>query len=414
MLTARMIDEVPTPTSGRVRLSDSAVRGFHAIITPRRTVTFYLEYGPRHRRRKVRIGTYPAMTVLEARDKARRLLGAYHNGRDPARERDAARAIPFYRDWVEEYLRALEGKRKSLAEIRAYLVGRPGGRGNRPGESVSKPKPSDAWKMFQNRRLNEITAEDVQRWFDTVSARGKIAANRGLVALRRCFQKAVARHYIRENPAAHIERWPENPPRNIRLNDDERARLLQAIVELSNPYLKVFFLTLFLTGCRKSEALAARWEHIDLERGDWLIPSPKSGYPQTIPLPSPLVEALRDLPRRKGNPYVFPGKRRAARNVVEHESAARHMTEPVNAWRALRKRCGIEHVHLHDMRRDYCYRVTKAAGLEMASRLLRHSSLAITERVYSGLKADDFRGATEAAAAALPFVAGVDKRRQAT
>jgi integrase len=65
----------------------------------------------------------------------------------------------------------------------------------------------------------------------------------------------------------------------------------------------------------------------------------------------------------------------------------------VGSWARLKAaaRLGAD-VHLHDLRRSFGLRVTRASGIFAASKLLRHSSTRITETVYSPLDAGDLMG----------------------
>ena len=50
------------------------------------------------------------------------------------------------------------------------------------------------------------------------------------------------------------------------------------------PMVDVAFLLLIQTGARLSEVLRAKWVDVDLDAGQWTIPSPKAGHKQTVPL----------------------------------------------------------------------------------------------------------------------------------
>lgn len=151
------------------------------------------------------------------------------------------------------------------------------------------------------------------------------------------------------------------------------------------------------TGARLSEALRAKWEDVDLEGGTWRVPSPKSGHPQIIPLSRSTVALLRRLPRLASSPYVVVGR---------HMDRSR--TDLRDAWARVKARAAktapsVADVHVHDPRRSFGLAIAKSAGLHVASKLLRRSSVRITKQVYAPLGLDDLRKAVQKRADALPF-----------
>jgi len=63
-------------------------------------------------------------------------------------------------------------------------------------------------------------------------------------------------------------------------------------------------------------------------------------------------------------------------------------------WEDLCEKAGLKDVHIHDLRRTYGLHAARQAGLHIASKLLRHSTVAVTERVYVPLGLDDLRKGT--------------------
>jgi len=136
------------------------------------------------------------------------------------------------------------------------------------------------------------------------------------------------------------------------------------------------------TGARKSEVLRARWEDMDLDGGLWRIPSPKAGHPQVVPLGESTVELLRSVERM--GPWVVPGR-----------DPARHRADLKRPWEKVRAGAGLDDVTIHDLRRTFGVHVAKRAGLHIASKLLRHSDIRVTERVYVPLGIEGLREALE-------------------
>ena len=191
------------------------------------------------------------------------------------------------------------------------------------------------------------------------------------------------------NPAMKIKTFAEPPGRTTVLSEDELGRVLKAIDEIEDEHIRTAFHMLIQTGARKSEVLAAKWDDIDLEDRIWRIPSPKAGKPQVIPLPAEIAAMLTHL-SREGD-YIIPG-----RNPGEPRKDLRR------PWLKIQTDAEIPHVTMHDIRRTFGLRITRKAGLHIASKLLRHSDIRVTERHYAPLELEELRGALEPGEAAPP------------
>ena len=127
---------------------------------------------------------------------------------------------------------------------------------------------------------------------------------------------------------------------------------------------------LMLTGWRSGEALALRWDHVDFERAEVLLPTTKAGR-QTRPVGAPVLALLADLPRMNGNPFVFAGARGVALGYRKLRSVFAGACEAA----------GIEDVRLHDLRRSVA---TMAAANGLPVLLLRdllgHKSATMANR----------------------------------
>jgi integrase len=65
-----------------------------------------------------------------------------------------------------------------------------------------------------------------------------------------------------------------------------------------------------LNAARLGEALGARWDEIDLDSAEWVIPASrmKGRREYRVPLSPQVVQLLKGLYREEGNPYLFVGR----------------------------------------------------------------------------------------------------------
>jgi integrase len=170
------------------------------------------------------------------------------------------------------------------------------------------------------------------------------------------------------------------------LSEDEMQRFMKALDSEPDIIVRAAFRMLLETGARKSEVLRARWDDLNLDATPplWRIPSTKANKPQVIPLPSCTVEMLQEHPRH--GVWVFPGRK-----------PNQHLKDLRNPWSRLKAEAKLEAVTMHDLRRTFGLQVARESGLHIASKLLRHSDVRITEKVYAPLGIDELAAAIEKA-----------------
>ncbi len=362
-LTKRVVDSTPAPAKGATKLYDDQIIGFGLIVYPSGRRSFFVEYGPRGGRRRMTLGSYGALTVDRARDLAKVHLGGVVQGEDPLQRREERAKVPSFGEWVDEYLEAVQRRKKDPSHDRRYLTRTKALWGSRP--------------------LPAITTRDVTRQMAVEAERGNTTANRWLASVRSCLTHARQEGLIADNPALGIKQYREGPPRARVLSDEEFARFHAVVEAYPDVFVRLAFQLLRDLGPRKSEVLRARWDDMDLMQGLWRIPSPKADRPQVIPLSVASVALLRAAPRM--GPWVIPGR--------DPSKARVSLKRP---WQDIREAAQLDGVTIHDLRRTFGLHVSKAAGLHVASKLLRHSDIRVTEKVYAPLGIEELRGAVEA------------------
>ncbi len=303
-------------------IHDDAIPGFAARRQKGAAVTYLLRYRTQDgRQRWHRIGRHGApWTPDEAREEARRILGEVARGIDPAGEREAKRKAATIADLAARYF--------SDAEAGRWLVrgGRPKGkttlaydRGRAEGHILP---------LIGHMKIAAVKRRDVQRVMhaiaagETASTRkakphgvskvrgGPIAANRSVSLLGALFTYAVEHGLRDDNPAHGIRKFAENK-RERRISDAEYAdlgRALRAADGATWPPAVACLRFLALTGWRSGEALALRWQDIDLARRVAVLAATKTGR-SVRPLSHAACDLLAALPRLGDGRLVFPATR---------------------------------------------------------------------------------------------------------
>jgi integrase len=200
------------------------------------------------------------------------------------------------------------------------------------------------------------------------------------------FSYAVEKGLRPDNPVRGVARYKDHASRRY-LSPSELAKLGRALTvaerDGENPVAIAAIRLLILTGCRKSEILAARWDWLDLERGYMHLPDSKTGA-KLVPLGAPALAVIASLPRVAGNPNLLPGEKEGG-----------HYVGLPKAWERIRARAGLDDVRLHDLR--HAFASVGASGgdsLLVIGALLGHRDAKTTQR-YAHLQADPVKAAAD-------------------
>jgi integrase len=354
----------------RIDYFDEGVPGFMLEVRSSGGKTFYQRYrDSRGRERQFKIGSALVVTVRQARQKARRILGEAALGNDPQEQRELLRKIPTLANFVRDsYLPFAKSAKRSW----------------RTDETVLRlhilPKLG---RMALDEISSQSVGEILRRMQDDGYAAG--TTNRILVLLRYVFNLAKKWSIAgaQNNPAAELKTAPD-VFRERYLKREEIERLLVALDVDQNQTAACAVKLLLLTGARRNEITHARWEYVDWQRKTLLVPCSKSGRPRLIQLNSAALDLLCSLPREPGTAFIFPSP------VTGRPSASLHFP-----WTRIRKRAGLIGFRLHDLRHSFAsFLVNKGVSIYVVQGLLGHANVRATQR-YAHLANETLSDAAE-------------------
>ncbi|MCB5943939.1 site-specific integrase [Acidocella sp. KAb 2-4] len=361
-ITRSLVQKLPPLPEGAAkhRIFDDRLVGF--IAEQRRTtVTFYFRYkDARGRQHEVRLGRLGDVTVDQARRRAEQLKAKVSLGGDPVAEKAKLRAVPTIDEFARDrYLPHVQERQRSAHNVEAYLRKR-------------------ILPALGKKALDEVTPQDVAELRRKMVAEGLAngTVNRHLATLRAMFNLAMKWElYEGKNPASSPGMLRE-VHRDKYLSPAETQALFRALAADPDETAAAVLALLAVTGARRGEALKARWENVDLERGLLTVPRSKSGRTRHIPLSAVAVAILRrQLAKRQlhpDNPYVFPSARRAGAPVEGVRGA----------WRRARIAAGLpEDLRIHDLRHSFASALANAGTpLNEIGTVLGHTQLSTTQR----------------------------------
>jgi integrase len=252
---------------------------------------------------------------------------------------------------------------------------------------------NDIRPAMKHLKVAEVTFSDVDDLHRKITKRGATYhANRVLALLSKMFNLSIRWGWRTDNPAKGIERNQEQK-RNRYLSADELVRLTVALAEHHDQQAANIIRLLLLTGARRGEVQAARWEQFDLKAGIRLKPgsTTKQKTEHRVPLSAPARQLLRELWENASldAEYVFPGRSDGHRIEIKAD------------WAALCKAAGITGARIHDLRHTYASLLASAGlSLPIIGALLGHTQPATTAR-YAHLLDDPLKQATERVGAIL-------------
>lgn len=397
--TKGKLEALKAPARGRENYYDTDVPKLALRLTAADTRTFYVIR--RHGTSMVwlKLGTFPDMTVENARKAASGVLGDFAKGLDPAAKRREQKNRQTLGEAFDQYRQLHVAPRgiRSAADILAmwerFLGPLPDQPARKHGRKRGKHPAGIDWSR---RTLEAITNPEVRQLHAAIGRTHRTMANRVIELLSSLYNRSREWGYSGANPAEGIEPFRERK-RDRFIQPDELPRFFQALKDDSSADFQHFVLLALLTGARRGNVLAMRWQELDLESATWRIARTKNDEPVFIPLVPEAVAILRRrTPREEG--FVFPAA-----------SKTGYMTPPKKRWRALLGRAELEDFRVHDLRRSLgSWQAITGASLVVIGKSLGHKSPEATA-IYARLHLDPVRAALGTATSAMLAAAGVKK-----
>ncbi len=182
---------------------------------------------------------------------------------------------------------------------------------------------------FGKRRIEDITARDIERWrsglegASTGARAGREISNKTknnlLVLMHAIFRRAVKVWGLPLNPVSNVDRFRVRSTGDIQVFSTEEVWSL--VCAAGSETDGAIFLSAAFTGLRRGELLALRWRDIDFAahavrvRASYAggqLTTPKSGRVRSVPMAPDVAAALARLGRRDehvgDDDFVFAGE----------------------------------------------------------------------------------------------------------
>jgi len=305
-LTTAAVERFKIAPGGRTEYFDKLLPGFALRVSgpspsnPAGSKSWVVFYRFRGKLRRDTIGKWPVLELGEAREKARKLLAAVNENRDPHTATQATHTIDSAVDeFMKRHMTAHQRSASYVNETRRIF------------DTLVLPR-------WQGRALRDISRRDVLDLLDRIAdGRGPskkdktgggapIMANRTLAALRVFFRWVVGRGLIDTTPVSNIPRPAAENHRDRVLSDDEIVLFWNGCETLGWPFGSLFRL-LLLTAQRRDEGGSMTWLEVDLEGGLWTLPREraKNDRVHEVQLSRLALDILAAAPRINGSQFIF-------------------------------------------------------------------------------------------------------------
>lgn len=367
-------------------------QGFAIRVYPSGVKGWYFIYTFEGRKRFMKLGTYPDVSLSKAREKHGDAKKKFSNGVDPLTEQEQGkherRKAPTVTDLIDEYIK-LHAKKKK--------------RGWAEDERILNHDALPAWGK---RKAQDITKRDVVLLLEKIVERGSPgSANNNFKIIRKMFNYAVEKDIIKITPCAGVK-MPADEVRKDRYLSETEINVFWTNVDtcLSSDEVKRALKLILVTGQRPGEVIGMHTSEIS--GSWWTIPAERSKNKRehhvyltkmALDLVGPLEVLDLKTKEMKAKGFIFRcphiGKERAIENTAPARVISRNLSVPVThegkqvfdekGKPVTENKIGVEKFTPHDLRRTAATFMSKIGFMdEIIDAVLNHTKQGII-RTYN-------------------------------
>jgi integrase len=350
-LTAKYVENV-RPDEVRREIADGGCAGLYLLLQPSGHRSWAVRYRVGGRSAKLTIGSWPEVSLLDARVAAAAARKRVKQGEDPAKAKqddkikaDAARADTVTA--VCESYMAIEAKKLRTAGQRRSILKRL------------------IYPALGAMPIAAVKRSDVVRLLDKIeTGAGPRMSDVALATLRRIFHWHETRTDDFRSPIIRGMGTRQNvvEHRRTRVLTDDEIRAVWTTSGDGGPFGALVRFAL-LTSARRNEIAGMKWDEVD-DGGVWTLPASRSKTKTAItrPLSKAALAVLDGLPRIDGCDYPFTSNGVTAIASFSGPKAKLDAASGVMGWR------------LHDLRRSARSLLSRAGvNADVAERCLGHA-----------------------------------------
>lgn len=336
-------------------------------VSAKGKIVFQMRYRFGGKAKRMDLGTYPLMSLKQARDELQKHRAILDQGLDPKTEQDVARqkivgAATFkglFDDWYNGY--CVENKESHEQIYRSFEL--------------------HVFPELGHLPAGRITLQQWLGILEPLTKKAKGIADRVLVNTKQCLKWGVKRKIIETNVLADIYAKEDlgitkNRGKRV-LSDDELVLFFKAVNQSRmTPKNKAFIKLCLAYGSRNSEVRDSEKSHYDLVKGVWTTPpeNHKVGKISGLPLLRPILPYTKKIIEEamlfsESNKWLFTKD-----GDTELMTKSSSLSLPYNVMQWCRRHCGVNMPHwsLHDLRRTARTNFSPITTYEIAEIMVGH------------------------------------------
>lgn len=348
-------------------LIESDQDGLSVRVSPKGKITFQMRFRYGGKQARLDLGSYPLMSLKEARAELFKMKAVLEQGHDPRVYKkiekvkivEAVTFIELYKMWHEKY--CLREKKQAEEIYRTFEL--------------------YVFPILGDLPVDSITLHAWLGLLETHFKKSESITERILVNTKQCLEWGIKRTLIEHNPIRHISGKNDlgiKKRRGTRILADKEITLTWRICDESRMSLKnaLFIKLCLFWGCRNGELRASEKTFFDLDKMIWSVPpelhktGQNTGFPLIRPIIPEIVPLLEQAMSLNNSKFMFVND--GTMEVMNPKSPG---SLPYNIMQYARRHYDINMPHwsIHDLRRTARTNFSAFTSRDIAELMVGHA-----------------------------------------
>ena len=251
---------------------------------------------------------------------------------------------------------------------------------------------------FTGKQMKDIRPIDILTWQGEMSAQFSFNYTSDLMTMLTAIYRYGEKYHDITNTTVKVDK-PRNtePKKEMEYWTPEEFNIFRQHAE--DFTYRMFFTTLYITGCRRGEVEALSWEDINLEKATikisknltrkspttpWELTTPKNvSSNRIVPIPPSLCQLFKEYKTKQLEDFQSPAFVFGGDRPLSSRTTDRYFAD-------ICQKAGVKKIRLHDLRHSCAsLLISKGVSIVAVSRQLGHSNIEQTLNTYSHLMPDD-------------------------